>query len=209
MSKTTERRRHESLARETASWRSWAVGSWFTNGHMAMMLDEPFTGPAMDLEYECSCDDDGRRDHAQDLTRPCVFVDVYEPYPSMVESLGETLKRAMQHRGNRLVTIEHEAFPHPHDDVAALCRARVTGETAERAWVALQKPYVDAIERHCRPDRWAWFQMSAPGEPVKAPIIWALRGERNQGVGLIMPVSFTGSAIQIDSPSPEYTGVTA
>ena len=38
MSRTHERERHETLARETGSWLSWSVQMWFTNGNMAVMM---------------------------------------------------------------------------------------------------------------------------------------------------------------------------
>lgn len=206
MSQKHERARHEALARETGSWQSWAVQQWFTNGFMAVMLDEPSRGPSMLLEFECSCDDDARRDHIDDLSRPCVFLDVYERDPDAVGMVTNVLQKAGASRGSQLVTIEPDPFDHP-DELGAVCyRARITGESAARAWVAVQKRYVDAIVRHAAPDRWAWFQLSVPGEKPVPPVIWALRGDRNLGVGLIMPMACTGSGVE--APTIEYVGST-
>jgi hypothetical protein len=209
VSQKTERRRHEALARETASWTSWAVGPWWTNGFMAMLLDEPSTGTPMRLDYECLCSNTDRSYHADQLDRLCVFVDSYEPAPGFADTLAKTLTTCMDCRGNKYCEIDRSVERVGEDSGLVSYAARIPGETSPRAWLAVQKPYVEAIERHARPDRWAWSQLPpSPDGTVRAPVVWALRGERNQGVGLIMPMTCPGSAIEMTPHEQDDRAVT-
>jgi hypothetical protein len=212
VSKATEQRRHEALARETASWRSWAVQQWWTNGNMAVELDEPFTGPAMELEYECSCDDNARRDHLHSIERLCVFRDVYRTDPKITRKLTAFLERAQAERFGDPLTIEPDAIPVPDEAGLFYYRARIGVDTAARAWVALNARYVDAIRKHGRPDQWTLCGLprAAVGTefPVgKMPFVVAARNQR--GVGIVMPMTNNDSAIGQRIETPDYIGATS
>lgn len=193
-----ERQRHEALARATHSWRSWTIGQWFTNGHMALMLDAPISERDMRLDFECLCDGFGKHEHRNVLDRSCVFVDAYERDDTMRAIFRRFLRNDKGIKGSRYVAIEREPLESENEPGMTCYRARVEHDDNPRAWYAVQACYVDAAEQHTRPDRWAVVQRSGPSEHPIAPLLLGLRGE--QGVALLMPVTAAGSAIELGEP---------
>lgn len=211
MSQKHERRRHEALARETASWQSWAVERWWTNGMMAMELAEPFSGPHMRLAFECMCDLTKRRTHEHDLTRHCVFVDQYERDPEIRKRLGTILTKAQQAAARGAVPlvlgdalIESEVHPG-----LLIVEARIRGDDHSNAWVALQHAYVEAVRTHA-PLINQWLLAGLPkGVPVgtafstrESPMVIGVH--RDRLVAVVMPMATNDSAIGV-APTAEAT----
>lgn len=200
MSQKQQRARHEALAREIAAWQSWTVQMWFTDAVMALMVDEPFRGPDMALEFGCLCSDGDRQRHRDTLDRHCVYVDRYEHDPKIKGALNAILGRAMQPRGSAYATIDRSVELESADEGVLSYRVRVDSEPENpRAWYAVQTRYVEMIERHARPDRWAIAQPHHPPDRPRPPFVMALRGK--QGVGLIVPMTCPGSAIELAPPA--------
>lgn len=199
MSKATERRRHEALAREIGAWRSWAVERWFTDGSMAFVLDEPFSLPNKALEFECACE----FAHPWNAGDDCMFVDTYEDDPGIHAVLVKALRRYASYDHCASVSVDRERTEHAEESGLTYYTARIDGERHPKAWVAVQDRYVDAVCRHARPTRWLWMAQ-APSDPPSLPIIAALRGD--QIVGFVMPLVCPGSAIEPQSVGPTFTG---
>lgn len=201
MSTKHERQQHEALARATGSWRSWAVGQWFTNGHMALMLAEPISKHDMRLDFECLCDKMGKHEHSNSLDRLCVYVDAYERDDTMRPSLTKLLSNDRRIGGSRYVSIERDDPLYASNEPGMACyAARVNNEDNPRAWYAVQDRYVNAAEQYTNPDRWAVVQRSGTTTNPIVPLIIGLRGA--QGVALLMPVTANGSAIEAQAPQP-------
>lgn len=191
MSQKHERRRHEQIARETASWRSWAIGDWFTNGYMALMLDEPISKHDMRLDFECLCDGFGKHEHRHTVDRLCTFVDAYERDADMRGKLTRFIEGGRQMRGNRYATLEREPLDSKTEPGLTVYRVRVDDEDSPRAWFAINARYAEAIEKHTRTDRWLVVQRA----DQRTAMLIALRG--SQGVAMVMPMTARGSAIEL------------
>lgn len=199
MSRATERRRHEALAREIGSWTSWSVRNWFTDGYLGIALDDPFSLPNMRMEFECSCS----QGHPWNPALTCMFVDAYEPDATIHGVFTRFMGRAMARHRRAIVTVERESFDHPNEIGATCYRARIADDDDPNAWLAVQTRYIDAIERHANPTRWCWFGPD-PDDDMVAPYLMALRGD--QVVGIVMPMGCTGSALEVVLETPRYTG---
>ena len=123
-----------------------------------------------------------------------LFVDRYETNPKIGASFTKFLTVAREIRGSAIVRIDRETELEDRSGLV-VCPARVVSRPDDpRAWFAVQTRYVDAIEQHGRPDRWAVIRRSEPTAHGAPPIlIVALRGDR--GVGLVMPTTCEGSGL--------------
>lgn len=199
MSAKTERRRHERLALATASWRSWAVNNWFTNGYMAVELTEPFSVRPMSLTYDCLCGTFDKHEHRHTLDRLCVFAAEYEPDETMAERLSKTLVRIVGDRKYARLDIEDSCIVESSNEPGLeMYRARINDDPAERAWVGVNKRFVDLIRDETHADR--WFLSGLRGVKVgdaisgsQLPSVLAMRGDRL--VGSVMPIACNDSAV--------------
>jgi len=203
VSKSTEQRRHQQLALQTASWRSWAVGNWFSNGFMAVELMHPFQGKPMRLDFDCLCDTFNNHQHRHHLDRLCVFMAAYEPDAAIAEGLSKVLVRMIGDRRFTRLDIEDDCIVESLNEPGLeIYRARINQDPAERAWVGVNVRFVDVIRQEAQPDR--WFIRYPAGLPVgtqivaqQMPSVLAMRGDRV--VAAVVPMACTGSAISIAS----------
>lgn len=199
MSKSTDRRRHEALAKATASWHSWVADRWFCNGFMAVEVDEPFSAGPMMLDYECLCSSFDKHQHRHTLNRLCVFMDTYEAAPGMTDTIGNTLMKAKGDGRYARLDIEDTEVESENEPGLLIYRARINEDAAERAWIGLNKRFVDVIREQARPTRW-WLgglhgvPVGQPMPESMAPSVIAVRDERM--VAAVMPMACTGSAIE-------------
>lgn len=213
MSQSTERRRHEALARETASWQSWIVGEWFTNGYMAVMLDVPGPASPMRLDFECMCDLTRRRTHERDLGRFCVFVDAYEQDDAIHARLSKILQLAQRlgARGAVRLMIDDEPVESEVQPGLLIDEARIAGDDHPHAWVALNHAYVEAVRTHARPDQWflvgypKGVQVGTELSTTESPMVIGARA--GALVAVVMPMANNTSMIGVPE-QPAETGVT-
>jgi hypothetical protein len=201
MSQKHERARHEALARETAAARSWTVQMWFVTAHLSLMPSEPFQGPDMVLEFACLCSSDrAQAAHLATLDRHCIYVDRYERDPDAHRWITNMLRSSMRVKGSAYASIDRSVELENEDGVLSY-RVRIDGERDPRAWFAVQKRYIEAVERHARPERWAVLQRPYTPERPVPPVVFALRGK--QAVGLIMPMTCPGSGMEAAPPAED------
>ena len=202
MNKNTERRRHEDLARRTASWRSWAINTWWTNGFMAVELAEPFNGPPMCLDYECLCSTFDKNQHRHTVERLCTYMDTYEEDRAMIGRLCATLARISERRQASPLDIEEEVVESLTEPGLELLRARINKRPDAHAWVGLNRRYYELVMAEAKPDRWMLtgldgMKVGDKLDPQQCPSIVALRGSRL--VASVMPIACNGSALGFGS----------